>query len=129
MFSTVDQPASRFVKAFLTIDESEYPLEIAHEFKVRTQRVKADPSEANLTILMDKMEGLGQRRLVGWARQPLHQGADLRHSPLDLPTDQEAVLRVELWRLQFDHKAGEIRAHKYMEMTRNLQPAPSVEVQ
>lgn len=130
MFSTVDQPAMRYLKVFLIEEGQETPIALPESLKPRTQRTKADPSKDNLEQVAEHLQGIGLNQLRQWAVDDNEcdssdeaEDADSQEPEADDLDEVIATvpqLRVELWRMQFDHSSKDLSASKYLETTVSL---------
>lgn len=127
MFSTVDQPQMRFVKVFLLEGETESPLALPESEGPAFERVKADPSQEHLQWVADHLakhgvSSLREWAVPTWALEPASQSSNASNLVEAVENDTDSKLdahtprlRVELWRLRFDHYTKEIVAYKHLQ--------------
>lgn len=98
MFSTIDKPENRFLRAYFVTGQGEHPIEIPDSFEIRrlTTEIKSIPAKHRLLRLARKL-------------------ANASNLPKEVDTFN--AVRVEVWRIKLEAQTGQLNAHKLMEAT------------
>lgn len=119
MFSTVDAPTSRIVRAFLIVGDAEIAVELPADISRIIGRVQTRPSLARIEDLAQRLskkrwfaaevsprEGQNRARSHEWGQKP---GSE--------DEIQVGSIRVELWRCRFVGDTRTVVFEKFIEAT------------
>lgn len=118
MFSTVDQPATRYVKCFIVQDGHSHALRIPDSFGNKIKRIKADPSQERLEKMTDELLQLRPDQLLANINLISQQDLQLESSSGNEIGKRE--LQVEIWKYGFDAEKNQISARKLFVTSRTF---------
>lgn len=89
MFSTVDSPGARYLKAYLVFEEGEMRVSVPRRLKRDSQRVRTLPSAQNLDIMVKR---LAEQTWVRWNYHEAYLSSDpTREASATVPSESSPM--------------------------------------